>query len=165
MSRSFIVPPLAEHISVPQPLLLPLRKFFRLRRRTPHQVHGKAKAGIQQARTVYRSGLLGDVTLKSSHPIGERGRNVCRASKEIQRVVVPEHRNVVGTGGAGDRYCSVAVQASVIEGPGDRNCVGLHFRYDIGSRYQVLRGKLRSRRRVGETSNASTKRICMTHRS
>src|SRR5271167_4003743 len=67
-----------------QPLLLPLRKLFRLHRRAAHQVHGKAKAGIQQTRTVDRSGLLGDVTLKSSHSVGKRGRDVCRASKEIQ---------------------------------------------------------------------------------
>src|SRR5271169_4089764 len=116
-----------------QPLLLPLRKLFRLHRRAAHQVHGKAKVGIQQARTVYRSGLLGDVTLESSHPVGERGREVCRASKEIQRVVVAEDRYVVSTGGVGHRYCSVEVQASFIESPGDRNCVGMHCRYYIGS--------------------------------
>src|SRR5208337_1180718 len=102
---------------------------------------------IQQTRTVYRSGLLGDVTLKSPHSVGERGRDVCRASKEIQRVVVAEDRYVVGACGVGDRYSSIEVQSAVIEGPGDRNCVGMHCRYYVGSRCQVLRGKLRSHRR------------------
>src|SRR5580693_7347725 len=90
-----------------QPLLFPLHEFFRLHRRAAYQIHGKAKSGIQQARTVYRSGLSRDGAPKIPYAIRERARKVCRTTKEIQRVIVAEDWYVVRSGCVADRHSAV----------------------------------------------------------
>src|SRR5580704_5315037 len=65
-------------------LLRPLGHFFRLHSRATHKVHREAEAGIREARTVYRSGLPREVSLKIPHRIGQRGCEVRGSSEETE---------------------------------------------------------------------------------
>jgi len=134
------------HAHSQQFLLFPLRHFFRLHRRATKQVNGEAECGIEQARSVNRSRLSRNSALKIPHRVRQRSRKVCGTSKEIQGVIVAEGRNVVSAGCIADRNRAVEVQASGVEAPGDRNRIGMHRRYYISARGQVLRGSPRGQR-------------------
>src|SRR5580704_17169419 len=83
--------------------------------------------------------LSREIALEIYHCIGQQNRKICRAAKKAHGVVVVDDRYIVGTRGVSDRNSAIEVYTPFEVQPGDRNRIGMHRRYHIGSRRKILR--------------------------
>ena len=119
------------------------------------EVHGEAKEGIQKAGAVNRARRAKHFPLEVPDSVGQRGGDVGRAAKEIQRVIEAENPCAGVSRGARNRDCLIKENAAGEVGVGQDDRIPMDRRNDVGPRSQVLgvadgAGQANARKQTGD---------------
>ena len=104
---------------------MPFHELLHRQCRTALQVYGEAKARVQKTGAVKVLFGAERFSLEIPKRVWQRGDDVGGPPKEAERVVVAKNLNAICSSRAVDGKCAVVVNATVVKGPGQGDCIGM----------------------------------------